>query len=86
MEDDLLKLESDNGVVKEYRILLVFKWYKNDKFYMVYTDRDADLNDEYNVYAKIFDPNDLNVLEDIKTDEEWNMIDSKLKEITTNND
>lgn len=85
MEDDILKLEDENGNIKEYRILLVFKWFKNNKFYIVYTDNN-NLNEECDVYANIFDPNDLSVFEDIKTDEEWEMIDSKLKELSDNNE
>ena len=82
--DNILKLKDENGNILEYEVLLVFKWYKTNKNYIVYTDK-YNLNDEINVYANIFDPNDDSVFESIDTEEEWNEIDNQLKNIMGDN-
>jgi len=81
-EDNILKLKNEKGEITEYEILLVFK--HDNKNYMVYTDDSS--KEVMDIYANIFDPNDLSVFEEIKTDEEWDLIDSMLKELGEHNE
>ena len=84
MKDEILKLKDSNGNIKEYLILLVFLWPVTNKYYIVYTDKKDEYEGSTDVYAKIFNPDDLSVLEDIKTETEWKVIESKLKELGEN--
>jgi uncharacterized protein YrzB (UPF0473 family) len=80
-EKEFLKLTDDNGKETEYEILIAFKWTKTNKNYIVYTDNTNDENGELNVYAAIYYPFDSNKLDPIETDEEWDEIDKRLKEL-----
>ena len=75
MDNEYIKLIDDNNNEIEYRIITTII-YKN-KNYIVYTD-DTYENNELNVYASIFDPNDDTVFENVETDEEWNVIEEVL--------
>jgi uncharacterized protein YrzB (UPF0473 family) len=81
MENEIIKIKSENGEIKDYLVLAVLKWDKTNKFYIIYTDNFKELNGEYEAYAKIFDPNDLSVFKDIETDEEWDYINYKMEQI-----
>ena len=65
--EEIIELVDSNGIKKKYLLLLVFKWFRTNKYYMVYTDEKADLNNIYDVYANIFDPKNLNNLEQSQT-------------------
>ena len=80
-EKEFLKLIDDNGKETEYEILIAFKWTKTNKNYIVYTDNTNDEDGELNVYAAIYYPFDSNKLDPIETDEEWDEIDKRLKEL-----
>ena len=80
-EKEFLKLTDDNGKETEYEIVIAFKWTKTNKNYIVYTDNRNDENGELNVYAAIYYPFDSNKLDSIETDEEWDEIDKRLKEL-----
>ena len=75
----ILKLIDENGQEKEYEILIAFKWTKTQKNYLVYTDNTFDENENLNIYAAIYYPNDNSKLDAITTDEEWNEIDRRIK-------
>ena len=77
MKNEVLKLKDEDGNIKEYKILLVFIY--NNRNYIVYTD------DEINVYAKRFDPNDLSMFENLETEDEWNEVERLLLEIEGEN-
>ena len=51
-----------------------------NKYYIVYTDNTYE-NDKINLFASIYYPNDNTKLEEIKTQEEWNEIESRLGEL-----
>lgn len=85
MKDEILKLEDKDGNVKDFIVLLVFKWYRTNKYYIVYADKDNDLNNNYEVYANIFDPHDLSALKEIETEEEWDEIKYRLGEMRSRN-
>jgi len=73
----ILKLTDTDGNVLEYEILLTFPW--NHKNYLVYTDNTYDENGGLNVLAAIYKSD--KELESIETDEEWNEIERRLKEL-----
>ena len=78
-EKKFLTLTDDNGKETEYEILMAFKWTKTSKNYVVYTDNTNDENGNLNIYAAIYYPNDSSRLDSIETDEEWDLIERKLK-------
>ena len=80
-EKKTLKLTDESGKEIEYEILIAFKWTKTNKNYIVYTDNTNDENGSLNVLAAIYYPYDSNKLDPIETDEEWDEIDRRLKEL-----
>jgi len=72
MEDEYLKLTDEDGNQLNYRIISTFIY--NNKNYIIYTD-DTYEDGSLNVYASIFDPDDDTVLDDLTTDEEWEIVD-----------
>ena len=86
MEDKkIMKVIDEDGKELEFEIIMAFKWTKTNKNYIVYTDNKTNVNGELNIYACIYYPNDDSRLDEVKTDEEWDMIDKKLKELTKGN-
>lgn len=81
MEDDNKMIVTDEeGNTKEYEVLLSFKWYQTSKNYIVYTDNTKNEEDELNVYASIYDPEDLTKLDPIETEDEWQEIEFQLED------
>ncbi len=81
MEDDNKMIVTDEeGNTKEYEVLLSFKWYQTSKNYIVYTDNTKNEEDELNVYASIYDPDDLTKLDPVETDDEWQEIEFQLED------
>ena len=80
MEDKYLNITDTDGNILEYEIILAFFWSKTNKYYIVYTDNTYE-NDKINLFASIYHPNDNTKLEEIKTQEEWNEIESRLGEL-----
>lgn len=80
MEDKYLNITDTDGNILEYEIILAFFWSKTNKYYIVYTDNTYE-NDKINLFASIYYPNDNTQLEEIKTQEEWNEIESRLGEL-----
>ena len=78
-EKKILKLIDEDGVEKEYEILLAYKWTKTGKNYVVYTDNTHGDDGELNIYAAIYYPDDDGRFEFIESDEEWQEIDKILK-------
>ena len=82
MKDEIIKLKDKNGRINDYIVLLIFKWYKTNKYYMVYTDvNNNSLNNECNIYANTFDPKNINDLGDVNSEEEWSEIENRLNYI-----
>lgn len=77
-ENNTLKLVNKDGIETEYEILCAFHLDTTDKYYLIYTDNEKNKKNELNVYASIFDPEDDSVFEQIKTKEEWDMIEKVL--------
>ena len=78
-EKKILTLTDDNGKETEYEILMAFKWTKTKKNYLVYTDNTKDEDGNLNIYAAIYYPGDSSKLDPVETDEEWDLIEQKLK-------
>lgn len=70
-----LIINDRNGQKNEYDILLTFHFNKTNKQYIVYTDNKYNENDELNIYANIYENNEL---KNIETEEEWNEVDNRL--------
>ena len=70
-----LIINDKNGQKNEYDILLTFHFNKTNKQYIVYTDNKYNENDELNIYANIYENNEL---KNIETEEEWNEVDNRL--------
>ncbi len=80
-ESKYLKIVDEDGKVIEYEILCVFKLTKTDKNYIIYTDNTNNEMGDLNVYASIYYPNESNRLEVIETEEEWQEVEKRLKEL-----
>ena len=76
MENDILKLNYKSGNIKEYRIILIFN--DNNKNYVIYTDNIKNNDKSINVYASVFNPNDLSFFDSVLSHEEWKMIEERL--------
>lgn len=77
----VLILTDENGKEIEYEILIAFKWTKTNKNYVVYTDNTNDENGTLNVFAAIYYPSDNTKFDPIESNEEWDEIDKRLKNI-----
>lgn len=69
--------EEDNEI--EYEIIMAFYWSKTKKNYLVYSDNTYN-NNNLNIYASIYYPNDETRLDDVETEEEWIEIQKRLDE------
>ncbi|MBQ9011996.1 MAG: DUF1292 domain-containing protein [Bacilli bacterium] len=76
-----LRIIDANGNVKEYNVLYAFYWIKTDKNYVIYTDNTYDENNDLNVFASIYYPDDNTKFDNIETEEEWEKIENILKSI-----
>ena len=75
-----LKLIDKNGKEDNYEILVTFKW--QNKNYVVYSDNTVNENNELNVYAAIYYPNDSSRLDPVESNEEWDKIDEMLSNLS----
>lgn len=72
---------NENGDIIDCDVLFTFKNTATNKCYIVYTENTEDENGDTEVFAAIFDPDDKTLqLHPIETDEEWAMLESKLRE------
>lgn len=76
-----LKIEVDNEIIN-CDIISVFKDENTNIDYVIYTDNIEDENGEKNIYASryITYGNDMKLLE-IEKEEEWDMIEKKIRSI-----
>ncbi len=80
-EAKILKVIDDFGKEVAYEILCAFKLEKTGKNYVVYTDNTNDEDGNLNVFASIYYPQDNSKLDPIETEEEWQEVEKRLKEI-----
>ncbi len=79
-EKNTITVKDDKGNEVVCDILFTFDNEETKKSYIVYTDNTKDENGKVKVYASIYEPNEKNSkLEEIKTDKEWQYIDTILK-------
>lgn len=70
------------GKIVEYEVLFTFDSDETKKSYIVFTDNTKDSEGSIATYAATYDKNgDKLELEDIKTDKEWDLIESLLASI-----
>lgn len=73
MKDNCFTI-TENNQVKEFKIIKVFKYKKNN--YIIYTDNDIDY------YASRYSiVNDSIILDEIEYEEEWDYIDKVLEQL-----
>lgn len=80
-EKKTFKIIDDFGKEIEYEILIAFKWTKTNKNYIVYTDNTNDENGNLNIFAAIYYPQDDSKLDGIETDEEWDEVERRLRDL-----
>ena len=80
-EKKFLKVIDDSGKEIEYEILCAFKLSQTGKNYVAYTDGTSDEEGNLNIFASIFYPQDNSKLDSIKTEEEWQEVEKRLKEL-----
>lgn len=82
MNDDILEIEDENGVVKKYSILFKFDELDSNEHYVVYTDYSMDESGNVDVKARQYIEEDGVVkLNEIKYQEVKDYIKNKLKEL-----
>ena len=82
MDDKKILTITENGIDKEYEILLAYVWSKTGKNYVVYTDNSTDEDGSIRVYASVFDPTGNNPdLLPIETEKEWLVIENILASV-----
>lgn len=77
-EKNMLKITEKDGTEKEYEIIMLFKWSKTKKNYIIYTDNTVDDEDNLRVLAAIYYPENNGKLEPVETEEEWDEIENRL--------
>ena len=81
MDKKILKITDENGNISEYEILSAFIWMKTKKNYIIYTDNTYDVDNNLNIYASIYYPNEPNKLDSIETEEEWHQVEKRINNI-----
>ena len=71
----------ESGEIIDCDVLFTFKNTALNRCYIVYTENTTDENGDTEVFASIFDPGDKTLtLHPIETEEEWALLESKLRE------
>lgn len=71
-----------NGTKVEYKVILTFKNYQNNKDYVIYTDDTYDKNQKLRFYVAVYDKNLPNpYLGEPTTKEEWSEITKVLDQV-----
>ena len=77
----IMTVIGEDGEIIDCDVLFTFKNTATGKCYIVYTENSEDENGDTEVFASIFDPDDKTLsLSPIETEEEWMILESKLKE------
>lgn len=82
-----ISLTDEQGIKKDYKVILTFETEENDNFYIVYTDNVIDEDGFIKTYAGIYH-NDAGkeVLLPVVKDEEWALIEKLLAKIDKENE
>lgn len=82
MKDDVLEIEDENGMIKEYNILFKFDELDSNEHYVVYTDYSLDGDGNVDVKARQYVEHDGNLsLSEIKYKEVKDYIKERLAEL-----
>lgn len=82
MNQDKVTVIDKKGNLIIYDILFTYKDDKNNKDYIVYTDRTLDENGHLKAYGAIYHPENLSLgLEEIKEKKEWKVLITILESI-----
>lgn len=82
MKDDVLEIEDENGMIKEYNILFKFDELDSNEHYVVYTDYSLDGDGNVDVKARQYIEHDGNLsLSEIKHKEVKDYIKERLAEL-----
>lgn len=95
MSDDYnnsFKVISDEGIEVTCDILFTFDWPESGKSYIVYTDNSRDEDGNVQVFASIYNPRELEGLDEptgdgprlipIETEQEWRLVESILDDLS----
>lgn len=75
----------EDGTKTEYDVIVTFKNNENQKDYIVYTDNSIDENGKLKMYAAVYDPYKNEIIGNPETDDEWEMINGVIDDITKEN-
>lgn len=77
----IMTVVNENNEIMDVDVLFTFKNTATNTCYIVYTENTTDENGDTEVFASIFDPDDKTLtLHPIETEEEWALLESKLRE------
>lgn len=87
LSDNIISLTGEDGISKEYQVLLTFETEENNNLYYVYTDGSLDEEGFVKTFAGIYDNNNgKETLLPVETDEEWQLIEKLLMKIDNENE
>lgn len=89
MKDNYIKLKSENGDIKDYRILLNIENTNNSLNYLVYTNDTKTKDGSLKVYVSTYVLNDKGNMikfKPVETKEEYDFIDKILKSLEVKDD
>lgn len=80
-ERAIMTVVNENNEIMDVDVLFTFKNTATGRCYIVYTENTVDECGDTEVFASIFDPDDKTLtLSPIETEEEWAMLESKLRD------
>lgn len=80
-EKAIMTVVNEDNEIMDVDVLFTFKNTATGRCYIVYTENTTDENGDTEVFASIFDPDDKTLaLSPIETEEEWAMLESKLRD------
>ncbi|MBE6148978.1 MAG: DUF1292 domain-containing protein [Firmicutes bacterium] len=86
-ENNIISLTDENGIRKDYRVILTFETNENNNFYIVYTDNVVDEDGFIKTYAGIYrNDSGKEVLLPVVKDEEWALIEELLAKTDKGNE
>ncbi len=82
MNDDILEIKDENGIIKKYNILFKFDELDNNEHYVVYTDYSRDETGKVDIKAREYSiENGVLKLKEIEHEEVKEYIKNKLDEL-----
>ena len=86
-DSNTISLTDENGVRKDYRVIITFETNENDNHYIVYTDDVIDEDGFLRTFAGIYhNENGKEVLLPVLKDEEWALIENLLAKTAKENE